>query len=135
MAQIQRPRIEQGSGAPPQAAPPARPSPAPRPAPEKPLPTLVSELWDLVVAYAEQETVDPLRALGRFIGFGIPGALLIVLGLVLVSVGGLRALQAETRGHLAGNLSWVPYGIVAAFCLAVAGLAVWRIFARPKSQS
>lgn len=134
MAQVQRARIEQGSGAPPQAPPAARPAPPARRQPEKPLPTLLSELWDLVVTYAKQETVDPLRSLGRFIGFGIAGAILMVLGLALVSVGGLRVLQAETGDHLTGNLSWVPYGIVAAFCLAVAGLAVWRIFARPKGR-
>lgn len=134
MAQVQRARIEQGSGAPPQAPPVNRPAPVVRRQPEKPLPTLLSELWDLVVAYAKQETVDPLRSLGRFIGFGIAGAILMVLGLALVSVGGLRALQTETQDHLTGNLSWVPYGIVAAFCLAVAGLAVWRIFARPKAR-
>jgi purine-cytosine permease-like protein len=103
--------------------------------PEKPLPTLVTELWDLVVAYAKQETVDPLRALGRFIGFGIPGALLMVVGLILVSVAGLRALEFETNEHLSGNWSWTPYGIVTAFCLIVAGLAVWRIFKRPKGHS
>jgi len=132
VAQVQRARIEQGSGAPPQRAPAA--APATRRQPDKPLPTLVSELWDLVVAYAKQETLDPLKSLGRFIGFGVAGAILMVLGLALVSVGGLRALQTETQDHLTGNLSWVPYGIVAAFCLAVAGLAVWRIFARPKAR-
>ena len=140
MAQIQRPAREYGSGARPQSVPAARPpaaSPPPpaRPTPEKPLPTLISELWDLVVAYAKQETIDPLRALGRFIGFGIPGALLMVVGLILVSVAGLRALEVETHHHLSGNWSWAPYGILTVFCLTVAGLAVWRIFARPKGRT
>ena len=134
MAQIQRAARERTSGARPQPPPASPPAPAARPTPEKPLPTLLSELWELVVAYAKQETVDPLRALGRFVGFGIPGALLMVVGLALVSVAGLRALQVETHEHLTGNLSWVPYGILGVFCLAVAGLAVWRIFARPKGR-
>ena len=38
---------------------------------EKSLPTLASELWDLVRAYAKQETIEPLKGIGRFIGFGL----------------------------------------------------------------
>jgi hypothetical protein len=98
------------------------------------LPELVSELWALVVAYAKQETIDPLKALGRFVGYGVPAAVFTAGGFLLVSIGGLRALQTETHGHLSGNWSWAPYGIVTVFCLAVSGLAVWRIFKRPKGQ-
>lgn len=95
--------------------------------PDKNMQTLVSELWELVVAYAKQETVDPLKSLGRFIGFGVAGSLFLALGAVLLSVGILRLIQMETVPHLTGNLSWVPYGGVAVFAVLAAGLAVRAI--------
>ena len=36
----------------------------------------VRELKDLVIAYAKQEATDPLKGLGRYVGFGLGGALL-----------------------------------------------------------
>ena len=56
-----------------------------------PLPQLVTELWQLIVAYVKQETVVPLRQLGRYVVWGLLGALLLGLGAVLLGLGGLRA--------------------------------------------
>src|SRR5207302_11445832 len=63
---------------------------------EKSLPTLASKLLDLVRAYAKQETVEPLRGVGRFVAFGLAGSFLVGIGLVLLALGALRALQNET---------------------------------------
>ena len=93
---------------------------------EKSLPTLASELWDLVRAYAKQETVEPLKGIGRFVAFGIAGSFLLGTGVVLLVVGGLRALQTETGTTFAGNWSWVPYLIVLVGCAAVIGLVLSR---------
>ncbi|HEY5252945.1 MAG TPA: phage holin family protein [Acidimicrobiales bacterium] len=82
---------------------------------------------DLVVAYAKQETLGPLRGLGRFLGFGVGGSVLLAVGLPLLLLALLRALQTETGSTFGGNLSWLPYLITAVAALAVAGLAVWRI--------
>jgi hypothetical protein len=90
---------------------------------DKGLPTLVTELWALVRDYAKQETVDPLKRLGRFIGFGLPGALLTGIGVVLLMLAGLRALQTETGEHLTGSWSWVPYAAMLVVTAAVAGLS------------
>jgi hypothetical protein len=92
----------------------------------KSLAVLVQELWQLVVAYFKQETVEPIKNLGRFVAFGIAGSFMLGIGLVLVVLGGLRALQTETKGHLGGHLTWAPYAIALAFCLLVAGMAVRR---------
>ncbi len=44
--------------------------------------------------YLQQELVDPLRSLGRFLAYGVVGSLLIGAGLVLFAVGTLRGFQA-----------------------------------------
>jgi hypothetical protein len=95
-----------------------------RPTTEKSLPTLVEELWALVVAYAKQETVEPLKGLGRFVLFGIGGSFLLGIGLVVMLLSGLRALQSETGSTFTGNLTWVPYGIVLGGSVLLIGLAV-----------
>jgi len=90
------------------------------------LPVTLQELWQLVVAYFKQETVEPVKALGRFVGFGVAGSLMLGVGIVLIVLGGLRALQTETDRHLTGHLSWLPYGIALVFCGLVASLAIMR---------
>lgn len=71
--------------------------------------TLVNELAGLVIAYVKQETVDPIKSLGRFVAFGVAGAILLALGGGLLTLAAIRAVQAETGHHLTGNLTWVPY--------------------------
>ena len=78
----------------------------------KKLPEQVAELRQLVVAYFKQEAVDPLKTLGRFVAFGLLGSFLLGIGVIFLTVGGLRALQEETGDHLTGNWSWAPYAIV-----------------------
>jgi len=91
----------------------------------------VTELWGLVVAYAKQETVDPIKALLRFVGWGVAGAVCLSLGVVLLALGGLRAIQFETAPHLAGHLSWIPYLAIVVACGVVLVLAVSRISKSP----
>jgi hypothetical protein len=107
-------------------AAPDRPSTATRPpaggptkGSDKSLPELGKELLDLSVTYAKQETLDPLRTLGRRVGLGVLGSAVASVGLVFLLVGVLRLVQVEAR--LRGAWSWVPYlaaivvaGIVAA---------------------
>lgn len=94
---------------------------------DKSVPTLVIELKDLVIAYAKQETVDPMRSLLRFLLYGMIGAVFISIGVVLLALAILRCIQTETGVHLSGDLTWVPYSGGVLFALVVAGLAVSRI--------
>jgi hypothetical protein len=94
------------------------------------IPQVASELWELSIAYAKQETIDPLRGLGRFLGFGIGGAVMFGLGSILLLLAGLRALQTETDTTFTGNLSWIPYLIVVAGAGLLIGLFLWRIVKR-----
>lgn len=96
----------------------------------KSIPQVASELWELSTAYAKQETIDPLKGLGRFLGFGVAGAILFGLGSVLLLLAGLRALQTETDATFTGSLTFVPYLIVVAVGALVIGLVVLRIVKR-----
>lgn len=94
----------------------------PDPSPTDPAEAL-AELRDVVVAYFRQEAVDPLKRLAAWLGFGLLGGVFVSTGLVLLALGGLRALQTETGEHLTGSLSWTPYAIVLAGVLVVFLLA------------
>ena len=91
---------------------------------DKSLPGEAQELFQLVVGYAKQETLDPVKSLGRFIGFGMAGALLGSLGAVLLLLGGLRLLQTETGDTFDGNWTFVPYVVVLVVSAAIAGGAM-----------
>lgn len=102
---------------------------------DKSLPTQISELWHLVLAYFRQETVEPVRNLGRFVAFGVAGSLVLAIGVVLLLLAVLRILQTETGSHLHGELSWVPYVVVFVAALVVAGAAMagWSM-TRPRTK-
>jgi len=82
------------------------------------------ETVQLVVDYVKQETLDPLKGLGRFMLFGVAGSVCLAIGLVILSVAFLRLLQTETGTTFSGNWSWAPYLICAAVVVAVAAVAV-----------
>lgn len=91
------------------------------------IPELASDLWQLTVDYAKQETIDPLKGLGRFVGFGIGGAFALGIGVTLLLLSGLRALQTETGTTFTGNLSWIPYLVVVVVGVILIALAVARV--------
>lgn len=94
---------------------------------DKSLPTLAGDLWEMVVAYARQETVEPLKNLGRFVAVGLVASFMLGAGLVLLALAGLRALQTETDGTFDGDLTWAPYLIVVAGSGLVTVVAVRAI--------
>jgi hypothetical protein len=102
------------------------------PEPEERSSTVVGkgqDVWELLVAYAKQETVEPLKGLGRWVAAGAGGSLLIATGLSLLLLSALRALQTETGTTFTGNWSWAPYMIVlvgAALIVYVSYLAIKR---------
>lgn len=96
----------------------------PEPSDPSDLPTHVQDLSKLVIAYVKQETLEPIKGLGRFVGFGLAGSALVGLGLVTLFLGVLRLLQAETGDTFRGHLKFVPYLITLALCGAVAAGAI-----------
>ncbi len=101
----------------------------------------ITELRELVVGYAKQETVDPLKSLGRYLGWGIGGAVAIGLGWMFLMLGLLRALESidwfngpTQRDGWHG--SWLMYVItifVGIVIVAVSLLAARRTTRRRKA--
>ncbi len=92
------------------------------------------DAFQLTVDYLKQETVEPLRGLGRFLYMGIAGSCFLAGGILLILIGVLRLLQTETGTALTGDWSWVPYAVVVVLGIAVVGLAAWRVTAGPGQQ-
>ena len=109
----------------------------------KSIPETLSELRDLLVAYAKQETIDPLRNLGRYLGFGLGGMVLITGGVLFMALSLLRLLQDETGSVFTGFWKWIPYLIVGGLLCGLIAISLRRIgrggiggteTARPKRQ-
>ena len=91
------------------------------------VPKVASELWTLTVDYAKQEIKDPVKGLGTYLLWGSVSMLLVGFGMVLLAIGGLRALQTETGSTFTGSLSWAPYGIVLVSATIALGIGVWLV--------
>jgi len=89
------------------------------------LPQQLTELRDMVVTYAKQETVQPIQKLAKSLALHVIGALLLGFGVVFLAMAALRALQEETGDTFAGGWSWVPYAIVIV-ALALGALITWK---------
>ncbi len=98
----------------------------------------LGELKELVVGYAKQETIDPLRSLGRYLGMGIAGSILIGTGICLTLLGILRFLQTlevfADDGAQPGALSLVPYAITLVVGGIVIGIAAKVMTSSPQKR-
>jgi hypothetical protein len=97
--------------------------------PEQPktIPQVLTELWEMLLAYGKQETVKPIRGLGHFVGFGLAAAIVGATGILMITLGTMRVLQTHTGGSLGGNWNWVPYVAGLVVLGALIALAVSRI--------
>ena len=100
----------------------------------KSVPEVAAELWALTKEYALQETVQPVKDLGRYLGYGVGGAALGGFGVVMLLLAALRALQTQTGDFFAGDRSWYPYVIVIMVAVALVIFAVLRIGAVRRKQ-
>jgi putative superfamily III holin-X len=82
------------------------------------------ELVDLVIAYAKQETLEPLKGLGKKAALGLGGAVLLGFGGVFVSIGALRAMQTETDWFEEHNVTYLPY-VLTVVILLILSLIGW----------
>ena len=86
----------------------------------------VTELIELVRAYAKQETIGELRGTGRWLAWGAIGGLSILLGLLFVLIGVLILLHS-TLFNGSSAMSWAPYFIVLACSIALVVFSKSRI--------
>ncbi len=104
------------------------------PQPAKGAATQIAELKDLIVGYAKQETVDPLKTLGRYLGFGFAGALTIGMGLSMLLLALLRGLQ-QVPDLQDPTWDWVPYLATGIAGVLLVALFMWRLMKFINSMS
>lgn len=86
----------------------------------------LDEIKDLAFRYIKEETVQPVKDMGRFVVWGALGSLLVGFGFFFLLFGALRFLQEQFK-VLDGTLSWIPYLIVVVLAAIIIALTVWRI--------
>lgn len=85
------------------------------------------DFFDQVKEYARQELLQPLKAIPRWIGFGLVGSALLMLAGILTTIATLRVLQEETGSTFSGNLSWAPYALTLLGVVIVLALLLRQI--------
>lgn len=89
------------------------------------------EVFQLVKSYAMQETAIPLQGLGQYLKFGVPGAVLLGMGLFFGLLAILRGMQTidlfNGHGDGAGWFVWAPYGVAFLVAAIVIALLAKRI--------
>jgi hypothetical protein len=86
----------------------------------------IGELADLVITYAKQETLNPIRGAGRWLAYGFAAVLSLILGVAMLAIGALRLLQFEVFSE-STTWSWIPYLIVMILCVLVVAITLSRI--------
>ena len=93
----------------------------------KSVPQIISELWGLTKDYARQETVEPLKGVGRYLAYGLAGVVVGSIGVIMLLLAMLRALQEKTGSTFHGSWSWAPYVLVLLAATVLAAIAASRI--------
>lgn len=91
----------------------------------------VSDLVDSVKAYAQQETLGPLKGAMRWLAMGSLAALSLGLSMVFGAMAVLRLSQDLGGTTLDGSWSFLHYFIT----LVVMSLLVWLTFSRISKKS
>ena len=86
----------------------------------------LDEIKELALRYIKEETIKPVKEMGRFVMWGAIGSLLVGFGYFFLLFGALRFLQEQFK-VLDGTLSWIPYLIVVVLAAIIIALTLWRI--------
>lgn len=91
------------------------------------------EMQQLLVDYAKQETLQPLKQLGKYLGLGIAGSLLMFLGVFFVGLGTLRLLQSLDTFAGSSWMSTLPY-VASIGVLLLAIILIYMSLSRAKKK-
>lgn len=91
------------------------------------------EIQQMVVGYAKQETIEPLKQLGRYLGFGIAGSVLVFLGTFFWGLATLRLMQTFDVFSGSSWASSLPYLIAIAVLLLILAL-IYSAMSRAKKK-
>lgn len=93
----------------------------------------LQDVQETLIAYAKQETVEPLKTLGRYLGFGIAGSVMVFLGSFFVMLATLRLLQSL---DLFAGSSWASLGpyAIAIVVLVLAMLIIYSALGRARRK-
>lgn len=85
------------------------------------------ELKNLLIDYFKQETLDPLKYLGRYFIFGLLGSLVFSIGVIYLSLGLMRYFQYLDvfKGNVWGSI--LPYGIAFVSVLLALVLSIYGL--------
>ena len=89
------------------------------------IPQLASELLQMSREYLREQTIEPLKRLGKHAGMGFGGALVLSMGSVFLTLalyGGLKVWLPEGEWWIV--LARFATGMAAA---SMAGIIVWRL--------
>ena len=89
-----------------------------------------AELKGMVTDYAKQQTVDPLKNLAMWAGYGLGGAIMFAIGGFLLALGALRLVQSMDWTD--GFWSFGPYLIVFVLLMMLAGACFWAMTRTPE---
>jgi len=105
------------------------------PATPKTFQQTLQELWELLKAYAQQETVGPLKNLGRQLGFGLAGSVCLAFGALFLVLGMMRGLQSHTLPDPIGTFfqvhDWIVYLIAVALLGGICALCILKAKKKP----
>jgi len=95
------------------------------------IPQLVTELVDMSKTYLQQETLDPLKRVGRYAGFSLAGGMLLAIGWLLLAIAFARWITSV----LPEGQIWeiLAYAIAAVAALIVAGVSL-KLASRGSNQ-
>ncbi len=84
------------------------------------------DLLSTLRAYVKQETLGPIRGLGRYLGFGLAGTVCFAVAEIFLVLGVVRLLQNVTS-TFEGSFSFVPYLGGAAACVFLISLTLFAL--------
>jgi cytochrome c biogenesis protein CcdA len=87
----------------------------------------IGEVIDTIKAYAQQQTIGPLKNVGRWLAYGAAASFTLSIGLLIMLLGLLRLIQAEWERSATGALSWLAYVITLVVTVILLAIVLSRI--------